>query len=176
MLCAPGRGCKSHSPARTHAAPHDEEVLVESWELIARERIRDLVASYAHLADTGRFDELLELFAEDAVLAAGDADEVRGRDALRAFFTGTGSSLREVTQAPLIRHHVSNLRIEVDGPDAARGACYFFVVTERGPDHWGRYRDEYVRVGERWLFRRRRARLDGFAPDSWTARRRAGGG
>jgi 3-phenylpropionate/cinnamic acid dioxygenase small subunit len=146
---------------------------VESWELIAREQIRELVASYAHLADTGRFDELLELFAEDGVLKGGDAPEARGREAIRRFLTGTGSSLREATSAPLIRHHVSNLRIEVDGPDAARGAAYFFVVTERGPDHWGRYRDEYVRVGERWLFHYRRARLDGFAPDSWTARRRA---
>jgi len=146
---------------------------VETWELIAREEIRELVAAYAHLADGGRFDELVALFADDAVLKAGDADEVRGRAALRAFFTGTGSNLREKTQAALIRHHVSNLRIEVDGPDAARGTSYFFVVTERGPDHWGRYRDEYVRRDGRWLFRYRRARLDGFAPDSWTARRRA---
>jgi len=68
---------------------------------------------------------------------------------------------------------VSNVRIDVDGPDAARGASYFFVFTDRGPDHWGRYRDEYVRRDGRWLFRYRRARLDGFAPGSWSAERRA---
>mgnify|MGYP000721056195 CR=1 FL=1 len=26
------------------------------------------------------------------------------------------------------------------------------VVTERGPDHWGRYRDRYVCLDGRWLF------------------------
>lgn len=146
---------------------------METWELIAREHIRDLVAGYAHLADTGRFDALLELFTEDGVLHGGDRPEARGRDAIRAFLSGTGSSLKDVTAAPLIRHHVSNLRIELVSPDEARGTSYFFVVTDRGPDHWGRYRDEYVRRGDRWLFRHRRARLDGFAAGSWTAERRA---
>ena len=146
---------------------------MDTWELIAREHIRELVAGYAQLADTGRFDALLELFAEDGVLHGGEQPEARGRDGIRAFLTGTSSSLKDVTAAPLIRHHVSNLRIEVRSPDEARGTSYFFVVTDRGPDHWGRYRDEYVRRGDRWLFRHRRARLDGFAAGSWTAERRA---
>lgn len=146
---------------------------MDTWELIAREQIRDLVAGYAQLADSGRFDALLELFAEDGVLHGGDQPEARGRDGIRAFLSGTGSSLKAVTSAPLIRHHVSNLRIEVLSRDEARGTSYFFVVTDRGPDHWGRYRDEYVRRDGRWLFRHRRARLDGFAPGSWTAERRA---
>jgi len=146
---------------------------METWELIAREQIRDLVAAYAHLADTGRFDALLELFAPDGVLHGGDAPEAHGHDAIRAILSGTGSDLKDVTAVQLIRHHVSNLRIEVDGPDRARGASYFFVVTDRGPDHWGRYRDEYVQRDGRWLFRYRRARLDGFAPGSWSAERRA---
>jgi hypothetical protein len=146
---------------------------METWEIIARERIRDLVAAYAHLADTGRFDELLELFTAEGVLHGGDAPEARGRDAIRAFLTGTGQNLRDVTPVALIRPHVSNLRIDVVSQDEARGVAYFFVVTDRGPDHWGRYRDVYARVGDRWLFRHRRARLDGFAPNSWTAERRA---
>ena len=146
---------------------------METWELIAREEIRELVAAYAQLADGGRFDELLELFAEDGVLRGGDAAEARGRDAIRAFLAGTGSDLKDVTAAPLIRHHVSNLRIEVVSPDEARGTAYFFVVTDRGPDHWGRYRDQYVRRHGRWCFAYRRARLDGYAPGSWTAERRA---
>lgn len=146
---------------------------METWELIAREQIRDLVASYAHLADTGRFDALLELFAADGVLHGGDATEARGHAAIRGFLSGTSSDLKDVTAVQLIRHHVSNVRIDVDGPDAARGASYFFVFTDRGPDHWGRYRDEYVRRDGRWLFRYRRARLDGFAPGSWSAERRA---
>jgi hypothetical protein len=146
---------------------------METWEIIAREQIRELVAAYAHLADGGRFDALLELFAADGVLHGGDAPEARGRDAIRAFLSGTGADLQDVTAVRLIRHHVSNVRIELDGPNSGRGASYFFVVTDRGLDHWGRYRDEYVQRDGRWLFRYRRARLDGFAPGSWSAERRA---
>jgi uncharacterized protein (TIGR02246 family) len=146
---------------------------VQTWELIAREQIRDLVASYAHFADSGRFDALLELFAEDGVLHGGDAPEAKGREAIRAFLTGTGADLKSVTPVALIRHHVSNLRIDIESQSKANGAAYFFVVTDRGPDHWGRYRDAYVQENGRWLFQHRRARLDGFAPNSWTAERRA---
>ncbi len=142
-------------------------------ELRAREEIRDLVASYAHLADGGRFEELLDLFAPDGVLRGGDAPEARGRDAIREFLSGTGRDLASVTRTAFIRHHVSNLRIELAGPDEASGVAYFLVVTDRGVDHWGRYRDAYVRVDGRWRFKHRRARLDGYAPGSWSAERRA---
>ena len=141
-------------------------------ELIAREEIRELVAAYAQLADAGRFDALLDLFADDATLEPGELPAVTGREALRQFFSGTNRSLVAATTRPLIRHHVSNLRITCEGPDAAGGTCYFFVVTERGPDHWGRYRDRYVRTGGRWRFQRRTVRTDGFAPGSWVAEQR----
>ena len=38
---------------------------VEMWEAIAREAIRDLVARYNANGDSGRFEPLMELFAED---------------------------------------------------------------------------------------------------------------
>ena len=147
---------------------------MELWELIARERIRELVAGYAHCADGGRFDELVGLFAADGVLQTPEGVEHRGRDALRAFLGGTKQALAGATRAGLIRHHVSNLRIEVVDPAAATGAAYFFVVTERGPDHWGRYRDRYVAASDgAWHFAHRRVRLDGWAPGSWVGERRS---
>jgi ketosteroid isomerase-like protein len=144
---------------------------METWELIAREEIRELVAQYAHLADGGRFKELIELFTEDAVLTPGDFPPAEGRDAIWRFLTETAENLRTTTSSRLVRHNVSNLTIELDGPDAGRGSAYFFVVTDRGPDHWGRYRDVYARSDGRWRFRSRRARLDGHAPGSWSAAR-----
>ena len=41
---------------------------MELWELTARESIRDLVARYNANGDTGRFPQVLELFAPDAVM------------------------------------------------------------------------------------------------------------
>lgn len=138
---------------------------VEIWELIAREQIRDLVAAYAHCADSGRFDEMAALFASDGVLETPDGREHRGRDPIRAFLTATKVQLAATAAGtPFIRHHVSNLRILVSGPEAATGAAYFFVITERGPDHWGRYRDRYRCVDGQWYFAHRRVRLDGRRP------------
>ena len=149
---------------------------METWELIAREQIRDLVASYAHCADSGRFDELVALFAADGVLETPDRQQHRGRAAIHAFLGGTKASLAAATTTHLIRHHVSNLRLEVASPSAATGAAYFFVITERGPDHWGRYRDQYICADGLWCFAHRRVRLDDAAPGSWVGEGRGRGG
>ena len=146
---------------------------MEIGELIAREEIRSVVAAYAHYADSGRFDELVALFADDGVLETPDGQAHCGRETIRAFLTGTKTQLAAATTAALIRHHVSSLQIAMDGPADATGAAYFLVVTARGPDHWGRYRDRYVRSDGHWRFAHRRVRLDGWTPDSWAAERRS---
>ena len=145
---------------------------METWELEAREQIRDTITRYAHHVDGGRFDELVELFAPDGVLEVEGVPAHRGRDAIRAFVTGTGRDLATDTGAPRIRHHVGNLLIELEGPDRARTRCYFLAVTDRGVDHWGRYRDRLVRAGEGWRFAHRQVRTDGAAPGSWIEGRR----
>ena len=139
---------------------------MELWELAAREAIRETVARYAHLVDRGRIDELVDLFVEDGVLEAGDRPPARGRAAIRELFLETGKRLASASARPLIRHYVSNLAIDVTGPDDATAESYFLAVTERGPDHWGRYRDRLVQVDGRWLFQHRRVRTDGRAADS----------
>ena len=94
---------------------------MELAELAAREALRDLVAAYAHAADSGRFDEVAGLFAPDGVLETPDHVEHRGREAIRAFLGGTGAALAGATSVPIIRHHVSNLRLAVTGLDDATG-------------------------------------------------------
>jgi hypothetical protein len=145
---------------------------MDVWELVAREEIRELVARYAHCADSGRFEELIALFAEDCLLQIDGREPVRGRDAILAFLASTRSGARESPTARSIRHHVSSLRIEVSARDAATGSSYFLVLTQRGPDHWGRYRDRYAVSGGRWLFAAREVRVDGVAAGSWAAARR----
>jgi ketosteroid isomerase-like protein len=138
---------------------------MESWELVARETIRELVVRYAHGVDRGRFDEVAALFADDGVLDLPEGRRLTGPDAIREFLGGTRDTMRAGATSPSIRHHVTSHRIDVEGPDGAVGFAYFLVVTERGPDHWGRYADRYVRAGDRWRFAARRVRLDGRASD-----------
>jgi len=146
--------------------------VVEAWELEAREQIRETIAAYAHRVDGGRLDDLVELFAPEGVLEVEGEPPHRGRDAIRAFVAGTGRDLVAGTGAPRIRHHVSNVVIELHEPDRARARCYFLAVTDGGVDHWGRYRDELRRDGEAWRFVHRRVRTDGAVPGSWVAGRR----
>ena len=147
---------------------------MEPWKLVAREEIRELVARYAHCADGGRFDELAALFAEDGELRVDDRPPLRGRDAIRAFLGGTRDGLAASPTVRTIRHHVTSHRIDVTARDAATGACYFLVMSDRGPDHWGRYRDRYAVCDGAWRFAERRVRVDGTAPGSCAAARRSG--
>ena len=157
---------------------------MELWELTAREQIRELLAVYAHGVDRGRFDEVADLFGSDGVLDVGEAQRVCGRDAIETFLHGVDAPDPDRARDPdrahgarlaYIRHHVSNVVIELQGRDAARVESYFLVVTEHGPDHWGRYRDDVAYDGERWRFARRVARTDGAAPGSWAEQRIARG-
>jgi hypothetical protein len=130
-------------------------------ELVAREAIRDLVAAYAHGADRGRFDEVAALFASDGVLELPDGRRFVGPAAIRGFLADTGKSLATPGAPPGLRHHVSSHRIVVERNDSAVGYAYFLVVSPRGPDHWGRYADRYVRTDGTWRFASRRVRVDG---------------
>jgi hypothetical protein len=148
---------------------------VDTWELAAREAIRETVASYAHHADSGRFAEFAALFATDGALEVRGESPLNGRDAIRLYLEGVALDLEAAsTGAPLIRHHVSNLTITVESPTAATGACYFLAVTEHGVDHWGRYRDRYVPEGDRWVFAHRFVRTDGTMRGGWAEGRTAG--
>jgi len=144
---------------------------LEVWELMARESIRDLVARYNANADAGRFAQVLELFADDAVMevasAGGEVQHFDGHGEIATLFTGTKH--RWDTEAVAagsprrhhVRHFVSTHQIDLEDRTHATGRSYFAVLMPHGLDHWGRYLDAYEERGGRWLFTRRRALPDG---------------
>jgi hypothetical protein len=151
---------------------------VEAWEVAAREAVRHTISSYTYNADRGRFEELVALFAADAVLEVEGIGGARaeGRDAIRAFFGGVNTDVVSA-DVPVgrMQHHVSSVWIEVTSPEAARASAYFTVLTGAGVDHWGTYRDQLVHTGDgdgRWLFAHRFVRTDGVTPGGWAASRR----
>ena len=65
---------------------------MDVWEVIARESIRDLVTRYNANGDSGRFDNVIVLFANDAVMeleGEDGPDLYPGRDEILTIFTGT---------------------------------------------------------------------------------------
>ena len=138
---------------------------MEHWELVARERIRDLVAHYNLAGDRGWIDDMVALFTQDATLTIDKVDHV-GRDAIREVFTGATGPHPE-----LIRHHVATLKIDIADPNHASARSYFQVLTVNGLDHWGRYTDRFHRDSDRWLFSHRSVRVDGATPGGWATLR-----
>jgi 3-phenylpropionate/cinnamic acid dioxygenase small subunit len=149
---------------------------MELWELIARESIRDLVARYNANGDSGRFEQMLQVFAEDAsmelVAVDGTVRRYDGIAHVATIFTETkanwdagarasGGIATTVRPRHHIRHFTSTHQIDLVDETHATGRCYFFVIMPHGLDHWGRYVDEYgVRDG-RWVITLRRALSDG---------------
>jgi hypothetical protein len=141
---------------------------------VARERIRDTLARYNWSGDAGRLADLAATFCDDGVLELRGGDAVIGRAAIIGFLGGAmaapdanaaGAGVRRI-----VRHNVTNIHFTEVTPARAEVSCYFTVVTEIGLDHFGRYRDVFVPVGDTWLIRHRFVSTDWNAPESTMAR------
>lgn len=122
-----------------------------------------LSIAYARAIDFRDYDAFVTLFAENALLDAGRPLE--GRDAIR-------ESLRHRPDELRSRHVISNVFIDVLGPDEARGISYLTLYRHHGDESTrfgpaplggaaavGHYEDRFVRTGEIWLFESRKLHL-----------------
>ena len=141
---------------------------MQTWELAAREAIRDLVARYNANGDAGRFAQVLELFAGDAVMTVDGGHVSHGVDEIAQIFSGAARLVAaNADDSPrYVRHFTSTHQIDLVDGEHATGRCYFQVLTAIGLDHWGRYVDEYRVVDGRWRFAARSATVDGHSPES----------
>ncbi|MBV6756240.1 nuclear transport factor 2 family protein [Rhodococcus opacus] len=145
---------------------------MELSELVARERVRDTVAIYAHSGDRMRLADLAGCFTEDGVLEVKGRSTATGRRAIVEMLTPDPPDDVSNAAAPqFIRHFVTNLRFDSVGTARIETSAYFAVFTPDGPDHWGRYRDVLVEVGDRWLFTHRLVSVDAADPGGWFASR-----
>jgi ketosteroid isomerase-like protein len=130
-------------------------------ELADRLAIIELTSKYAHLVDTQQFDELLNLFAEDAVFdetnVGVDLRRLKGRDAIRAYFDNQMQALAGCF------HLTANHIIDGITETGARGTCSVFcdALFKSGEsihvDAW--YDDTYTRTDDGWKFASRVVRL-----------------
>jgi len=144
---------------------------VADWELAAREQIRHTITSYAVAGDSGRVDELAAQFTEDGLLEIRGRDSAQGRAGIIEMLTQHAGSGRPAGGEPFfVRHFVTNILVRDLTPGEAHAVAYFTVFTADGPDHWGRYRDLLVPVGNRWLLRHRTVRVDSSVAGGWYER------
>ena len=144
---------------------------MELWQLEAYAEIRDLISAYNSFGDRGRFDQLLELFAETAVMDINDGRIYEGADQIKTVFTDSSDSLSRDDSPSYIQPHTSSTHIEFEGDKKANSKSYFSVFLSNGIDHWGRYEDKFENINGKWLFVYRRVKTDGYLPEGWAAKR-----
>lgn len=160
---------------------------MELWELVARESIRDCIARYNANGDSGRIDQMVEVFAPDGIMET-HGERYEGREAIRAFMSDVAVQSGEYSSAEpagegstpmqewlargrpfFIRHYTATTQIDVVDEMSARARSYYLVLTVHGLDHWGRYLDEFAPVDGRWLISHRREITDAAFGGGWAA-------
>lgn len=135
---------------RGQSAPDDRAAVVE------------LITTYARAIDDKDAPRVAELFAENCLFRVfqGPKGEARGREGV------SGLVDRLLSTFTATSHHVSNIQVDLTGPDTARATTYLHAwhrFAEERPDGllWARYEDELVRQQGEWLFARRTLRVIG---------------
>lgn len=120
-------------------------------ELVDRQQIADLVHAYCFHFDNNEPEAVAALFTEDATIDYGpEATPIVGRDAIAPTIAIGLTKIFAATS-----HHVSNIQITFDGPNAAASATYLYAwhrYRDGSPDGylWGRYHHRFRRTNDGW--------------------------
>jgi hypothetical protein len=134
------------------------------WELEQRRLITETLLDYCEYVDRNDPATLVvKVFAPDGSFGLGSNRAVVGRDNLARMFAKTLCAFTATS------HHLSNVRITLDGDDRAQSTAYVYAwhqtVDGRRVDIWGRYRDELRLTDEGWRIAARHLSMAG--TDGW---------
>ena len=136
----------------------------------ARIGIAALIAELSALGDAGRIDDFSKLFAESGTYTLQNGKAATGPPAIERMLAEFSKNMAdlEVAAPKYMRHNITTSHVDVVGADDARGDTYFLNVNDKGLDHWGRWRDRFIRDADgRWLFASREVIVEGMADTSW---------
>jgi hypothetical protein len=130
-------------------------------ELLAVESIKNLRVLGSRYLDSGRLDDLVALYTEDAICEFGPYGTWRGRETFRDNFAAAEAPFYASGYFSNL-HVVTNHAVELTGPDTATGVVYLldFVTGDQmreggNPLYWlGVYEEEYRRTGQHWRISR----------------------
>jgi hypothetical protein len=130
-------------------------------------QIQNLLHRYAHLMDQADFEAVGQLFAYADVYFPGDAGVYRKDAAGLADLWRRWTRVYPDTGTLRTRHITTNLILEEDGRDRAKGRCYVLVVQQTPalplqPVIAGTYEDKFEKVAGFWRFTERREEFKNF--------------
>jgi hypothetical protein len=125
-----------------------------------------LVYLYSRALDLGDMSAAADCFAEQGSMARPMMPDqmVQGRETIRA-------SLLTRPKTLLTKHLATNVMIDVESRDSARGLCYLTMISTtppadgkppyvaQGPIWFGEFKDRFVRENGAWKFLERRGSI-----------------
>ncbi len=136
-------------------------------ELLAREAIRDLMATYNTAGDSLRVEEFASVFTQDAELRT-EQFSFQGREAIvNGLFRRVSDGRSEARHPGFVRHNLTTSKITLESGHSARGRTYFQVNTSIGLDHCGLYLDEFRKIDGQWKIARRVVKTEYMAENSF---------
>ena len=116
--------------------------VMEVWELVARESIRDRIARWNSNGDAGRMAEMVKVLAPDVEFSVREGEVMHGRDAVLESLLGVKDGKADRVDAPAptgrylppgkrpsIRHFTSNPQIDFESETLARVRTYYQVLS-----------------------------------------------
>jgi hypothetical protein len=147
----------------TDQQPEGEQTLDGARARDIRDECEALSIAYARAVDFRDYDSFVELFAEDGELDTGAP--LIGRERIRKAIARRPDELKS-------RHVLTNIFIDVQDADNARGISYLTLYRHIGPESLsgepiefqgpaavGHYEDQFVRTPAGFRFKRRRLQL-----------------
>jgi len=129
-----------------------------------RARIHAVVHRYAFNGREGvDIADMLPLFTDDAVAILPNGARVPIQKL---------SEVLQGEEAKYIRHHITTIDIQFASDTEARVESQFFAITnEASPDHWGSWRDSFLKSNDgSWKINERYIVVDGGSPEGWFVR------
>ena len=129
--------------------------------LLIQHACTQAIITFATLNDAGEYEQLSQLFSEDGKFARPSEPDnfITGRSAIQAAM--------EARSPRKTRHLVNNIEVTVTGPDTARASSFISLYAAplggdvvASPILIGRYEDEFICQGGRWLFNCRKGSVD----------------
>jgi hypothetical protein len=127
----------------------------DSAAQLIRSKIENLIYEFFYCLDERRYRELSDMFAADGVWHR-QGKELRGPDAVM-------DAMKQRPPGFTTRHLITNVMVDVDGPDAASARFYMTVFVHEGaeppkaavpmavPMHVSSFEQKFVNRGGRWL-------------------------
>jgi hypothetical protein len=140
----------------------DEQIQATGYAAIAA-----LQAAYITAIDGGDLQDLESVFEDQGTLVIHGGRAFRGLAAILEFLRASRETRANASELLPLRHHTTPPHLEFVEDGKVESSSYFSVLSVRGLDHWGTYRDQFSRAADRWWMEERRITIEGADPTGW---------